>query len=345
MISDVTDYSRLVHRLGAADLARLMRAYERIVRARLPNKRTEVDHAPDGFHLVFAAPRDALRTAIEIAEALSRHNAKHPDQQLSTGFGIEVGASTTRAGAYFGAAPVVASRLAVDAQGGQVLVTGAVRALISSLTAMRDLGTWTIAGQPIRIYEARPPDPGQPSTDRRGIVHWTAGWMGGGRFLSTLFFTDIVRSTATAVAVGDRQWRELVERHHATVRDELARHGGSEIDTAGDGFYASFDAPSDAIQCAIALRDHIRPTGLEIRIGIHVGECEIVAGKVGGVAAAVGARVKDLAQAGEILVSRTVRDVVIGTALVFEERGVAELRGVQGRWELYAVAPSADVRA
>jgi pimeloyl-ACP methyl ester carboxylesterase len=156
--------------------------------------------------------------------------------------------------------------------------------------------------------------------------------------LATVLFTDIVGSTARAAELGDRGWRELVEQHHALVRRELARFRGREIDTAGDGFFAAFDGPARAIRCACAVSGAVGEIGLDIRAGLHTGECELVDGKIGGLAVNIGARVAAQAGPGEVLVSQTVRDLVAGSGLAFEERGAAELKGVPGEWRLYAVA-------
>ena len=155
--------------------------------------------------------------------------------------------------------------------------------------------------------------------------------------LATVLFTDIVGSTERAAELGDAGWRELVERHHATVRALLARYRGTEIDTAGDGFFASFDGPARAVRCAEAAVEAVRPLGVEIRAGLHTGEVETIAGKVGGIAVAIGARVGALALPSEVLVSQTVKDLVAGSGLAFEERGAHELKGVPGEWRLYAV--------
>jgi pimeloyl-ACP methyl ester carboxylesterase len=159
------------------------------------------------------------------------------------------------------------------------------------------------------------------------------------RVLATVLFTDIVGSTEWATELGDRRWRELLEAHHSAVRRELERFRGREVDTAGDGFLASFDGPARAIRCANASIDAVRGLGLEIRAGVHTGECEIVDEKLAGVAVHIGARVAGRAGAGagEILVSGTVHDLVAGSGLEFEDRGQAELKGVPGEWRLFAV--------
>jgi class 3 adenylate cyclase len=157
------------------------------------------------------------------------------------------------------------------------------------------------------------------------------------RVLATVLFTDIVDSTARAARLGDAAWRELLERHHTLVRGELVRFRGEELDTAGDGFFAAFDGPGRAIECARAIRDSLRPLDLEIRAGLHTGECERVDGKLGGIAIPTGARIASLAEPGEVLVSSTVRDLVAGSGIEFEDRGTQELKGVPGEWRLFAV--------
>jgi class 3 adenylate cyclase len=158
------------------------------------------------------------------------------------------------------------------------------------------------------------------------------------RVLASVLFTDIVGSTEKASELGDRRWRELVERHHAAVRAMLTRYRGTEIDTAGDGFFATFDGPARAVRCACAIIDTVRQLGLEVRAGVHTGEVETIDGKVGGIAVSIGARVGALAGASEVLVSQTVKDLVAGSGLSFESRGEHELKGVPDRWRLYSVA-------
>jgi class 3 adenylate cyclase len=157
------------------------------------------------------------------------------------------------------------------------------------------------------------------------------------RVLATVLFTDIVGSTQRSAELGDSAWRELLGRHHALVRGELARFRGEELDTSGDGFFAAFDGPGRAIECARAIRESVRSVGLEIRAGVHTGECERLDGKLGGIAVPTGARIASLAEAGEVLVSGTVRDLVAGSGIQFEERGTHQLKGVPGEWRLFAV--------
>ncbi|HET6831459.1 MAG TPA: adenylate/guanylate cyclase domain-containing protein [Solirubrobacterales bacterium] len=158
------------------------------------------------------------------------------------------------------------------------------------------------------------------------------------RSLATVLFTDIVGSTETAARLGDRRWRDLLERHDAAVRTALAVHRGNEVKTTGDGFLATFDGPARAIRCALAIRDEVGNSGLELRSGIHSGEVEMIGADVGGMAVNIGARVGALAGAGEVLVSSTVRELVVGSGIEFEPRGTHELKGAPGEWHLFAVS-------
>ena len=157
------------------------------------------------------------------------------------------------------------------------------------------------------------------------------------RVLATVLFTDIVGSTEHAAKVGNARWKELVEHHHERIRGQLARYRGVEIDTAGDGFFASFDGPARAIRCALSATRAVSNLGIEIRAGIHTGECEVIDNKVGGIAVNIGARVASLAGPGEVVVSQTVKDLVAGSGLQFEDRGEHELKGVPDRWRLFRV--------
>jgi pimeloyl-ACP methyl ester carboxylesterase len=156
------------------------------------------------------------------------------------------------------------------------------------------------------------------------------------RVLSTVLFTDIVGSSERARELGDRRWSELVEEHHAAVRSALARYRGREVDTAGDGFFATFDGPARAVRAACAIREQVKRLGIDIRAGVHTGECELMREKIGGIAVNTGARVASSAEAGEVLVSSTVKDLVAGSGIVFADRGERELKGV-GTWRLYSV--------
>jgi pimeloyl-ACP methyl ester carboxylesterase len=157
------------------------------------------------------------------------------------------------------------------------------------------------------------------------------------RMLATILFTDIVNATGKAHELGDRAWRELLERHHAIVRRELTRFRGREVDTAGDGFLAAFDGPARAIRCACAVVDRVQELGIDVRAGLHTGECEVADGKVAGIAVHTGARIAAIATGGEVVVSGTVKDLVAGSGIDFEDRGAHELKGIPGEWRLFKV--------
>ena len=162
------------------------------------------------------------------------------------------------------------------------------------------------------------------------------------RMLATVLFTDIVDATSKAIELGDRRWSELLERHNQVVRRELLRYRGHEVDSAGDGFFATFDGPARAVRCASAIVERVNELGLDLRAGLHAGECEIVDGKAAGIAVHTGARVAAQAGAGEILVSSTVKDLVAGSDIAFAERGTHELKGIPGEWRLFALQNKSD---
>jgi class 3 adenylate cyclase len=206
-----------------------------------------------------------------------------------------------------------------------------------------------------RYVERTTGDPnmwGGDSTEHVGIVKefLTGVWEDGAweppkpdRVLATVLFTDIVGSTERLAALGDAAWRELVRDHHALVRRQLSRFRGTEVDTAGDGFFATFDGPARAIRCASAISEAVRELGIEVRTGLHTGECEVLdGGKVGGIAVHIGARVAGAASPGEVLVSSTVKDLVAGSGVEFDDRGTHELKGVPGDWQLFAVSRAGD---
>jgi class 3 adenylate cyclase len=239
-------------------------------------------------------------------------------------------------------------RMSMEGDVRDVLPTVRAPALVLHRTAARDEATWVAA----RLAEARqieveglrdwfswadPPRNEVLLEETRRFVEGLSAPPRADRVLATVLFTDIVGSTDKAAELGDARWRSLLDRHHALVRAELARFRGEELDNSGDGFFAAFDGPGRAIQCALAIRAAVRSLGLEVRAGLHTGECERMDGKLGGIAVPTGARVAALAGAGEVLVSQTVRDLVAGSEIEFDERGVHELRGIPGEWRLYAV--------
>jgi class 3 adenylate cyclase len=156
------------------------------------------------------------------------------------------------------------------------------------------------------------------------------------RVLATVLFTDIVDATERAADMGDRAWKELLCQHHVLVRQQLEHHRGREIDTAGDGFLATFDGPARAVRCARAIADAVKELNIQVRAGVHTGECEVMGGKLSGIAIHIGARVMSLAMPDEVMVSSTVRDLVTGSGLRFESRGAHSLKGIPGEWHLHA---------
>jgi class 3 adenylate cyclase len=158
------------------------------------------------------------------------------------------------------------------------------------------------------------------------------------RVLATVLFADIVGSTERAAQLGDARWHTLLDSFYGVARRQLERFRGREIDSAGDGFFAAFDGPARAIRCAAAIGSGVRSLGVQVRVGVHTGECEVMGAKLGGIAVHIGARVAGCAQPGEVLVSGTVKDLVAGSGINFDERGTHALKGVPGQWSLYAVA-------
>jgi pimeloyl-ACP methyl ester carboxylesterase len=180
---------------------------------------------------------------------------------------------------------------------------------------------------------------GDPQQVLAEIEEFLTGARGHGdvdRVLATVMFTDIVDSTRRASEVGDSRWRSLLSAHDALVRERLGGYRGREIKTMGDGFLVTFDGPARAIRCAGSIARDVQGLGVDVRAGLHTGECELIGDDVGGMAVNIGARVGGLARAGEVLVSRTVRDLVVGSGIEFEDRGEHELKGVPGDWQLYA---------
>lgn len=321
---DMKGYGRLLAERPNAETARIMRTFVRVVRAALPREEVEVEQVADTFSLVFSDALEAVRTTEAIAGSLTRHAAA--GRVLSAGIGIDVGQSLRSKGRYVGVALVNASALSHRARPGQILITQNVLTLVRNelVTQPRDIGPLSFAEGRVHLYELRPPDESSIDDDGRSLV--------------ALLFFDMVGSTAKAAAVGAAAWKDTVERHHAIARAALRRFRGVEIDTAGDGFYATFRMPSHAIECALAIRDGLRSElSLDIRAGVHAAECEIIAGKVGGIGVAVASRVMNHGGAGDVLVSQAVKDTLLGGRFTFREHGTVALKGVPGDWVLYSV--------
>ena len=179
------------------------------------------------------------------------------------------------------------------------------------------------------------PRPRQIATEVEEFVTGFRPLPGGERSLATVMFTDIVDSTRRAAELGDDAWRDLVERHHGIIRELLVRSRGNEMDTAGDGFFATFDGPARAVRCALEAVDAVRPLGVQIRAGVHTGEVQTIDGKAGGIAVVIGARIASSADTSEVLVSSTVKDLTAGSGLVFADAGERDLKGIPDRWRVY----------
>jgi class 3 adenylate cyclase len=198
-------------------------------------------------------------------------------------------------------------------------------------TLLNDFGPHSVDGWLSRVVGAELGETSDPMAQKAR-----------GRRLVTILFTDIVESTAKAAALGDRQWSDVIEAHHAQVRRELSRFRGREINNAGDGFFAMFESPVDAILCARAISASVAELGISIRAGVHTGECEVIGEKLGGIAVHIGARVAAIAGANELLASSTVKDLVAGSGIRFEDRGGHVLKGVPGEWRLFAVTAASS---
>jgi class 3 adenylate cyclase len=208
---------------------------------------------------------------------------------------------------------------------------------------MASHGRWLASNIPGAKYVEEPGDQHLPWFESDRFIAEVREFLTGSRdeivvnrVLATVLFTDIVGSTEMLARRGDRAWAELLGQHRAIVADELARHRGQQVDDSGDGVFAVFDGPARAVQCATRIRNAVRPLGIEIRAGVHIGECERSGAKYAGIAVHTAARVMAQAAPGEVLVSRTVRDLVAGSGLSFRERGAHQLKGVPGTWELFA---------
>jgi class 3 adenylate cyclase len=338
LFTNLLGYGQVLQVDGDAAAARLLRVYRRLVKGQIPAVPTATiqEVSGDTIYAAFRFPGDAIRAALAIVRAVEGHNRRKPEMPIRIGTGIHAGQAVRQGRDYVGSAVAISMRLSHAAEPEQILITDTVYGLVRTggVAPMNDLGVWGPRGfgQTVHVYEVVAPRAGTSAPRPRSDLQ---------RLLLAVLFTDIVLSTHREVALGDRSWKLLVERHHAVVRAELQRHHGREVDTAGDGFFATFDAPSRAIECSLAIRDGVRTLGLDIRVGIHVGECEIVAGKVGGIAVVVGARTREAASPGEVLVTQTVKDVVSGGSFVFATPRVRSLKGIPGKWRLYGVEAGA----
>jgi class 3 adenylate cyclase len=326
---DMKGYGRLFAEHTNTEAVRVMRGYVEIVRGSLPRKTVEADQLGDEFHLVFSDAGEGIRTANAIVDAFLQNGPRV--RGLGVGVGIDLGQTMRVNGRYFGIALANAGALAHRAAPGQILVTQNVLSVVrNEVGAPRDLGPLSFADGRVRVYELRAREPAW--RDREATPE---------RYLVTLLFFDMVGSTAKSAEMGAAKWKQTLERHHAVARATLRRFRGVEVDTSGDGFYATFEMPSHAVACAMAMRDALQTElGLDIRAGVHLAECEIIDGKVGGIGVAIAARIMSQGGAGEVLVSQAVRDSLLGTEFIIEPARRTQLKGVSGEWVIYSVAQS-----
>ncbi len=333
MFTDIVDSTASAVALGDRRWREIRNGHHEVVRRGLSRfSGSEVDTSGDGFFATFEDPTDALSCACLIS-----------DEVRSIGIDVRIGLhadGAERRDLEF-LFIAVASRVSALATAGEILITGTMRPLLTEpMIPLQPRGAHVLRGLPGEwdIFAVERNESDRPAkapmsdaelvVDPRDLPH---------RSILTLMFTDILGSTVLAARVGDDAWREISRAHDARIREEVARYGGNVVDTAGDQYFATFEWPVGAISCACAIQDGVRELGVSVRIGLHAGEIEDMGDKVGGVAVHIGARVQSLANGGEILVSSTVKDLVEGSGLLFEERGHHDLKGLPGVRSVFAL--------
>lgn len=331
LMTDVEGATRLLDRDVEAGVIALER-HEALVREVVQSHSGVVfTGGGDGFGSAFANPLEAVAAAREVQR---RQGLEYVEEvgALHVRMAIHSGVAQPMRGGY--RSPIVfrAYRLLALARGGQVLLSESTQELLEGRmlpgTSLRALGKYQLRGfeRQEHVFLLVAPDlPDFSALDR---------------VLLSILFTDIVDSTATAVRLGDRSWRSLIASHHVLMREYLPRFRGREIRSTGDGICAVFNTPTQAIECAVALCEAVRNLGVEIRAGIHTGECELVGDALEGLAVHIAARVAACAQGSEILVSRTVTELVTGSGISFTERSTEFFKGVPGEWPVFRVEPS-----
>jgi class 3 adenylate cyclase len=302
----------------------------------------EVDTQGDSFFVVFLRATQAVAAAVQIQRALATASWPHGGA-VRVRIGIHTGEPIRTAEGYTGLDVIRGARIKEAGHGGQVLLSASTAtivqdALLDELT-LRDLGTHRLKSlpRPERIFQLLVPGlpadfpPLQTLDARPGLRLGSAGE----RVLTTVLITDMVGATERLVALGDRHWREILIQHRVLVRRDLAHHGGHEVDTVGDSFFATFDSPASAVRCACAIREAVQELGIEMRIGVHAGELEHAGEDLIGITIHIGSRVTNLASPGEVLVSNTVKELVTGSGITFTKRGTHILRGIPGEWRLF----------
>src|SRR6266571_8471925 len=302
----------------------------------------EVDTQGDSFFVVFLRATQAVAAAVQSQRALA--TASWPQGgAVRVRIGIHTGEPIRTTEGYTGLDVIRAARIKEAGHGGLVLLSASTAAIVQDALldelSLRDLGTHRLKSlpRPERIFQLLIPGlpadfaPLQTLDSRTGLRAGSEGE----RVLTTVLFTDMVGATERVVALGDRHWREILVQHRVLVRREFAHYGGHEVETVGDGFFATFDSPASAVRCACAICEAVKELGIEVKIGVHAGEVEHEGEDLIGITVHIGSRVTNLAGPGGVLVSSTVRDLMAGSGITFTDRGTHILRGIPGEWRLF----------
>src|SRR5213593_1819130 len=340
--TDVEDSTPLTVRLGDR-YPEILAVHRTLLRAAfVAHEGREVDTQGDSFFVVFGRATQAIAAAVAIQRALAAEGWPEGGA-VRVRIGVHTGEPIRSAEGYTGLDVIRGARIKEAGHGGQVLLSKSTAALIEDALigglSLRDLGAHRLKGLPRaeRIFQLIIPDlpadfPPLQSLDTRGR---TRPGLAPGRVLTTVLFVDIPGATARLVALGDRRWLEVRAQYTALVREELARHGGAEINVVADEIFAVFDGALAAIRCGCAIRDAVQGLGMAVRVGIHAGEVEYNDGTIGGITVDTGARIMGVAQPGEVLVSNTVKELVAGSGITFTDRGTHVLKGLPGEWRLF----------
>jgi class 3 adenylate cyclase len=341
--TDVADSTPLTVHLGDR-YSEVLAIHCALLRAAfLAHEGREVDTQGDSFFVVFPRATQAIAAAVQIQRALAGE-AWPEGGAVRVRIGMHTGEPIRTAEGYTGLDVIRGARIKEAGHGGQVLLSKSTAALIENALidglSLRDLGVHRLKGlpRPERIFQLIVPDlpgdfPPLQSLDTRGRPR---PGLAPGRVLTTVLFVDMVGATARVVALGDRRWREVEAQYTALVRQELARHGGEEMNTVGDEILAVFDGAAAAIRCGCAVRDAVQGLGMAVRVGVHAGEVEYDDRIISGITVHTGVLIARVAQPGEVLVSHTVKDLVAGSGISFTDRGTHILKGLPGEWRLFA---------
>ncbi len=342
--SDIENSTSLTRHLRDEYPAVLARHQSFLRAAFAANDGLEVDTQGDSFFAVFTRATQAVAASAALQRALAEES--WPGEPLRVRVGLHTGEPILTAAGYTGLDVIRAARIKEAGHGGQVLLSASTAAIVEDVLvddlSLRDRGAHRLKSlpRPERIFELLiaglatefPPlkTLDSPAEGRSGVEPT--------RVVTAVLFADIAGATERIVAVGDRRWREFLVRLRTAIRAELMRHGGYEVETAGDTILATFDAPTRAVRCGCAVLAAVKPLGIDVRVGIHAGEVEREGNDLFGITLHIGARIRSLAQPGEVLVSSAVRDMVVGSGIAFTDRGAHILKGIPGEWRLYAPA-------